>query len=101
MKGFSALDYSVVIAYILAIAAFGSSFYSRKSTAQEYFLGGGTMWGLPAGISILAANLSAISVMGSPAWAYGHNLELIWMSLGFPLMAPIVIKVFVPFYARL
>lgn len=101
MKGFTTLDYAVVITYILAIAAFGSSFYRRGSTAQEYFLGGRTMWWLPAGISILAADLSAISVMGTPAWAYGHNLELIWSSLGFLLMAPVVITVFVPFYARL
>jgi SSS family solute:Na+ symporter len=101
MKGFSALDYAVVIGYLIAIAAFGSSFYRRKSTAREYFLGGRTMWWLPAGISILAADLSAITVMGTPAWGYGHNLELMWTSLGFPLMAPVIIKVFVPFYAGL
>src|SRR5262245_52906245 len=101
MKGFGALDYTVVIIYLLAIAAFGSSFYRRRSTAREYFLGGRTMWWLPAGISIIAADMSAITVMGTPAWGYGHNLELAWNSLGFPLMAPIIIKVFVPFYARL
>lgn len=101
MKGFTAFDYVVVVAYVFSIAAFGSSFYRRKSTAQEYFLGGRTMWWLPAGISILAADLSAISVMGTPAWAYGHNLELMWSSAAFPLVAPVIIIVFVPFYAKL
>src|SRR5262245_3994653 len=101
MKGFSTLDYAVVIGYLIAMAAFGSSFYRRKSTAREYFLGGRTMWWLPAGISVLATDLSAITVMGTPAWSYGHNLELMWNSLGFPLMAPVIIKVFVPFYAGL
>ena len=68
MKTFQAIDFIVVVAYLLTIAAFGSSFYRRRSTAQEYFLGGRTMWWLPAGISIVAADLSAITVMGTPAW---------------------------------
>jgi SSS family transporter len=90
-----------LVAYLLAIAAFGSAFYRRRSTAREYFLGGRTMGWLPAGISIVAADLSAISIMGAPAWAYKHNLELIWVTCGYPLMAPLAILVFVPFYARL
>lgn len=79
----------------------GSRFYQRQSTPQEYFLGGRRMSWLPVGISIIAADLSAITIMGTPAWAYGHNLELLWNSFGFILAAPIVLTVFVPFYARL
>ena len=101
MKTFSALDYTAVVIYLLAIAAFGSSFYRRNSTAREYFLGNRSMSWLPAGISIIAADLSAISVMGAPAWAYKNNLELLWVAVGYPLVAPLVVLVFVPFYSRL
>jgi SSS family transporter len=101
MRGFSSLDYFAVMAYLLAIAAFGSSFYRRNSSAKDYFLGGRSMSWLPAGISIIAADLSAISVMGAPAWSYKNNLELIWVTVGYPLVAPLVILVFVPFYSRL
>lgn len=101
MKGFSSLDYAVVVLYLLAIAAFGSSFYRRKSSARDYFLGGKSMSWLPAGISIIAADLSAITVMGAPAWSYKNNLELLWVTVAYPLVAPIVIIVFVPFYSRL
>ncbi len=101
MKGFTPLDYAVVIIYLLAIAALGSSFYRRKSTAKDYFLGGKSISWIPAGISIVAADLSAITVMGSPAWSYSHNLQLIWMAVGYLITAPIVIFVFIPFYARL
>jgi SSS family transporter len=101
MKGLAPLDYAVVAAYLIAIAAFGSSFYRRRSTPRDYFLGGRSMSWLPAGISIVAADLSAISVMGSPAWTFKHNLELACLLLCYPLTAPIVIRVFVPFYARL
>ena len=101
MKQFATIDYVMVILYLVAITALGSSFYRRRTTQKEYFLGGRMMWWLPAGISIIAADLSAITVMGSPAWAFRNNLELVWHSAGYVLVAPLVILVFVPFYARL
>jgi len=101
MKGFTALDYGLVIGYLVLIAAIGSSFYRRKSTAKEYFLGGRSMSWLPVGISLVAADLSAITIMGVPAWSYKHNIELLLLSLGYPLMAPFVIRIFVPFYSKL
>jgi SSS family transporter len=101
LKGFATLDYVVVVAYVFAIAALGSSFYRRKTTSKDYFLGGRSMSWLPVGISIIAADLSAVTVMGSPAWGFGHNLELFWMGFGYLLVAPIVIFVFVPFYSGL
>jgi SSS family transporter len=101
MKGFTPLDFALVIGYLLLIAGIGSSFYKRKSTAAEYFLGGRSMSWLPVGISLVAADMSAISVMGIPAWSYKHNIELLILVLGYPLMAPIVIKIFVPFYSQL
>ncbi|HZQ21627.1 MAG TPA: sodium/solute symporter [Terriglobales bacterium] len=101
MKGLSAIDYAMASAYVLGITLLGASFYRKKATSQEYFLGGRGMWWLPAGISIVAADLSAISVMGTPAWSFKHNLELFWHSLGYLIAAPIVIVIFVPFYSSL
>lgn len=101
MKGLATADYVAVVLYLIAIAIFGSSFYRRNSSAREYFLGSRSISWLPAGISIIAADLSAISVMGAPAWSYKNNLELMWVSAGYPLVAPLVILVFVPFYSRL
>lgn len=101
MKGFTALDSMTVIAYLLGISVIGSLFYQRRSTAKDYFLGGRSMSWLPVGISIIAADLSAITVMGNPAWSYQHNLEIIWQSFGYLIVAPVVILVFAPFYTRL
>ncbi|NWG12630.1 MAG: sodium/solute symporter [Acidobacteria bacterium] len=101
MKGFTALDYGLVVLYLVGIAAIGSSFYRRKSTAKDYFLGGRALSWIPVGISLVAADLSAITIMGVPAWSYKHNIELLVLAFGYPLMVPVVIKVFVPFYSRL
>ena len=100
MKGFGTLDYIVVITYLAGIAILGSSFYRRGTTSKEYFLGGRSMSWVPVGISIIAADLSAVTVMGTPAWLT-TTLELLMMGLGYPLMAPLVILIFVPFYSRL
>ncbi|MGA8540719.1 MAG: sodium/solute symporter [Terriglobales bacterium] len=101
MKGFTRLDSVTVIAYLVGVSVIGALFYKRRSTAKEYFLGGRSMSWLPVGISIIAADLSAITVMGNPAWSYQYNLEIIWQAFGYLLVAPIVILVFVPFYTRL
>ncbi len=98
---FSTFDYIAVVIYLVGIAAFGSSFYRRKSTAKDYFLGGRSMSWLPVGISIIAADLSAITVMGAPAWSFKNNLQFMWVAVGYPLVAPLAILVFVPFYSRL
>ena len=101
MRQFGLVSYIVVIGYLVLVASIGSAFYKKKSTSKEYFLGGRSMSWLPVGISILAADLSAITVMGCPAWGFRHNLALLVVAFGYPLVAPIVIYVFVPFYAKL
>ncbi len=101
MKPLSPIDLIAVSLYLATIVFLGSRFYRRDATPSDYFLSGRRMSWIPVGISIIAADLSAITVMGTPAWAFGHNFELMWNSLGYVLAAPIVLVVFVPFYARL
>jgi len=101
MKGFATIDLVVLVSYLAIIVVIGSSFYRKRTTSKDYFLGGRAMGWLPVGISIIAADLSAITVMGLPAWGYQHNLELWWVNLGVPLCAPLVILLFIPFYSRL
>ncbi len=49
----------------------------------------------------MAANLSAITLMGNPSWGYEHNLELIWIGLGAIFAAPLVIIIFASTYLKL
>lgn len=95
------LDYLILVIYLAGIAILGSSFFRRSTTPKEYFLAGRGFGWIPAGISIVAADTSAITVMGSVAWSFHHNLETIWLTFGYVLMAPLVIRVFVPFYTSL
>ena len=53
MKGFATVDYVIVVGYLFLIAAIGSSFYRRKTTAKEFFSEDGRCrgfrWHLPGG----------------------------------------------------
>ena len=94
-------DWSVVIGYIVLVAVLGSLFYRKSASSTDYFLSGRTMRAVPVAISLVAADLSAASMLGFPAWGYDHNLELLVGSLSYLLVAPIVIYIFLPFYSRL
>lgn len=86
--------------YIVGISIIGSLFYRKNTTAGDFFLGGRKMKAIPVAISLVAADMSAISYMGAPAWTYQHNLELVWSSWTYLFVAPIVMYLFMPFYSR-
>jgi len=99
-NGFSLVDWIIVGGYIAVISVIGSLFYRKKSSAGEFFLGGRSMRAVPVAISLVAADMSAISYMGAPAWTYQHNLELVWSSWTYLFVAPVVMFLFMPFYSR-
>jgi sodium-coupled monocarboxylate transporter 8/12 len=99
-QSFNFTDWLILGGYIVAISLLGSFFYRKNTTAGEFFLGGRRMKAIPVAISLVAADMSAISYMGAPAWTYQHNLELVWSSWTYLFVAPIVMYLFMPFYSR-
>lgn len=97
---FTFVSWLVLGGYILTVATVGSLFYRKKSSASDYFLGGRAIGFIPVAISLVAADMSAISYMGVPAWGFGHNLELFLQTAVFLLVVPIVMYLFLPFYSR-
>jgi SSS family transporter len=93
-------DWVIVISYIGIVTWLGTRFYRRKASADDYFLGGRGMSAIPVAISLLAADLSAATYMGVPAWAYRFNWELFLLSCTYLLAVPFVIVIFMPFYMR-
>jgi SSS family transporter len=98
---FSFSEWAVVALYVVAVTTIGSMFYRRRSSAADFFLGGRSMAALPVAISLVAADMSAISYLGLPAWSYGLNLQLFWVSASYAIAVPVVMYVFLPFYMRL
>lgn len=97
---FTLIDWIIVAGYILGVSTIGSLFYRKRSSAREYFLAGRGMKVIPVAISLVAADLSAITYMGIPAWGFQHDLELYLSVIVLIPVVPIVMYLFMPFYSR-
>ncbi len=101
MGHFTTWDYIVVAVYLAASVWLGLRFARGQKSLERYFVASRSAPWWAAGISVIAANFSAISYMGVPAWVYQHDLRLDMGVIWFPLQMLLVVYLFVPFMARL
>lgn len=101
MQGFTALDNAVLVFYLVLVVGMGSFFFRGQHNTEDYFLAGRRMPWVAVGVSIFASLFSAISLLGSPGWVYENDLTLGLTLVTIPIVTPIVIWVFLPFYHRL
>lgn len=94
------LDIIVVLAYLLAIATIGTYFYRRRTGLQEYLLGSKAVAWIPVALSILAADMSSLTYLGTPAWVFLHDMKLSQIVLVYPIVVPLVIWIFLPLYSK-
>ncbi len=93
-------DWLIIIAYLGGIIGLGVWFGRDQHNTRDYFLGSRNIpwWGI--GFSIVAAETSALTIIGVPAIAYGSNLMFIQMIVGYVLARVILAVVLVPHYLR-
>jgi Na+/proline symporter len=96
----TAADLAALVLYLVGITAVGLRFYHRDTGLKEFLLGSRSMGWLPVALSILAADTSAITYLGQPAWVFAHDMKLNQMILGYLVAIPILILVFLPAYSR-
>jgi solute:Na+ symporter, SSS family len=65
-RGFSGLDWGVVIFYALALIGIGLFYSRRQTTTEEYFVGSRSVSPFLAGISLYATLFSTLSYIGVP-----------------------------------
>src|SRR5437870_12553266 len=97
---FNGGDWGVILIYLLAIIALGVWFGKDQQNTRDYFLGGKNIpwWGI--GLSILAAETSALTIIGVPAMAYGGNIAFLQMVIGYVIARIILAIVLVPHYFK-
>jgi SSS family transporter len=93
-------DFAVIAAYLAGITWFGARFRSGQKNLRDYFLGGRTAPWWAIALSIVSAETSTLTIVGTPALAFTGNLGFLQIVLGY-LLARIVISVlFLPHYFR-
>ncbi len=94
------LDLAVILAYLAGITWFGARFRSGQRSLRDYFLGGRTAPWWAIALSIVSAETSTLTIVGTPALAFNGNLGFLQIVLGY-LMARIAISLlFLPQYFR-
>lgn len=95
---FSIGDWLVILAYLGGIVALGVWFGKDQRNTRDYFLGSRNIpwWGI--GVSIVAAETSALTIIGVPAIAFGGNIVFIQMIIGYVIARIILAVVMVPHY---
>jgi solute:Na+ symporter, SSS family len=97
---FNTGDWAVILLYILGITGLGLWFGKDQQNPRDYFLGSrNTPW-WAIGFSIVAAETSALTIIGVPAMAYGSDLSFIQMIVGYVLARIILALVMVPHYFK-
>ena len=93
-------DWLVIIVYLGGIIGLGVWFGKDQRNTRDYFLGSRNIpwWGI--GVSIVAAETSALTIIGVPAIAYGSNLMFIQMIAGYVIARIILAVVMVPHYMK-
>src|SRR2546428_3733463 len=96
-----AVLFAILLSYLAAVMYIGSRSARKQKSLEDFFLAGRKAPWWAAGISIIAADMSAISYVGAPAWVFQKDLRLAVGLFLFPLFMLPVVYLFIPFMARL
>ncbi len=95
-----ALDLAVIIIYLIGITWFGSRFRQSQTTLKDYFLGGRNAPWWAIGFSIVSAETSTLTVIGTPALSFAGNLGFLQVVFGYLLARIVISALFLPAYFR-
>ena len=94
------IDLIIFFLFTGGIVLFGASFYSRKTTADDFTSAGRSLPGWVVGMSIFSTYVSSISYLGYPGKAYDSNWNAFVFSLSIPIASWVAARWFVPFYRK-
>lgn len=100
MDFFNAADWLVILAYLLGIIGLGVWFGKDQRNTRDYFLGSKNIpwWGI--GMSIVAAETSALTIISVPAMAFGGDLSFLQIIIGYVIARILLAVVMVPHYLK-
>ena len=94
------LDWVVVAAYFGLVAAIGYRTGRHNRGIEDYFLAGRSMPWYAVGLSVMATQASAITLVGATGQAYTDGMRFIQIYLGLPIAMVILSVTLVPLFYR-
>ncbi|GAB1447935.1 MAG: sodium:solute symporter [Bacteroidia bacterium] len=97
----SGLDWFVLIATLLGIAAYGIYKSRGQRNINDYLKGDNSMPWFMVGLSIMATQASAITFLSGPGQAYTDGMRFVQYYFGLPLAMIVLSIAFLPIYHKL
>lgn len=94
------LDLATIAVYLIAITWFGAHFRKSQRDLKDYFLGGRNAPWWAIALSIVSAETSTLTVIGTPALSFSGNFEFLQVVLGYLLARIVISALFLPQYFR-
>src|SRR3989441_1531117 len=94
------IDWAVVVLYIVWIVYDGLRRSKGTDKVEGYFLGNRSLPWWVAGLSVMATQMSAVTLVGTTGQAYLTGLRFIQFYFGLPLAMIILSLTVVPFFTR-
>ncbi|HLF20208.1 MAG TPA: sodium:solute symporter, partial [Bacteroidota bacterium] len=81
--GFSFVDYTIVIVYLLGVTVAGSIIAGKQKTSRDFFLGGKQLSWWSVGLSIVASETSTLTFISVPGLAFKGNMHFLQLAFGY------------------
>ena len=94
------LDWAIVAAYLVYVIWDGIRMTKHSGNVEGYFLANRSLPWWAVGLSVMATQLSAITLVGTTGQAYSDGMRFIQFYYGLPLAMVILCITAVPFFYR-
>ena len=94
------IDWAVVLAYVAWLISDGIKRTKLDRTTESYFLANRSMPWWAVGLSVMATQLSAITLVGTTGQGYNDGLRFVQFYFGLPVAMVILCLTLVPFFYR-
>jgi Na+/proline symporter len=94
------LDWAVVVAYLSYVIWDGIRMTKHSGSAEGYFLANRSLPWWAVGLSVMATQLSAVTLVGATGQAYTDGMRFLQFYYGLPLAMVILCITAVPFFYR-
>jgi solute:Na+ symporter, SSS family len=94
------IDWAVVVAYLIWIVVDGLRRSKNTDKVEGYFLANRSLPWWAVGLSVMATQISAITLVGTTGQAYATGLRFVQFYFGLPIAMIILSLTVVPFFTR-
>src|SRR5256884_298331 len=100
MRFFNFADWLIILGYLCGIIGLGVWFGKDQRNTRDYFLGSKNIpwWGI--GLSIVAAETSALTIISVPAMAFGGDMTFLQIIIGYVIARILLAMAMVPHYLK-